>query len=329
MGEQWTTAIYGATGALGRELRVGLEGHDAPIARLVPVAGVRTAGEVVPWRGARNPVISAREVDLAGVDLAIVAVPAAVAATEIARLRERGVLVIDLSGARRTGPGEPLPVVWPEIGADALDEHPGGFALPGAAASTLAPVLHALAGAGFTPREVDVVELATAGDYGREGPEALSKQTVGLLSYSVFDAAPFREPLAFNVLDGATGDQAREARFVDEMQALLPTIPARYRLSTLLVPAFAGVAVQCTLRGDGTPPDPAALTAALEAHPDVELIAPGTALRDAMDADAVHVSPPRVDADGAVRVVAMADPLHRLGDRAARLVKRVLEEELW
>lgn len=329
MGETWTAAVYGATGALGKEVRVGLEGLEVAIEALVGVAGVRTAGEVISWRGDRRGVVAAAEVDLGAIDLAVIATPADVAREQIPRLRERGVLVIDLTGTCDAGSGEPLPVVWPHVATDALEHHPGGFALPGAAASTVAPVLHALAHAGVDITAIDVVELATAGDFGRPGPEALSKQTVGLLSYSVFDADPFREPLAFNVLDATAADAPRAARFAAEVGELLPTLEAPARLTTLFVPAFAGVACVCTLRTRGDVPESAVLDAALDAHPDLELIPDGAVLRDAMDADGVHVSPIRRDADGTLRVVAFADPLHRIGQRAAILVKHVLDEDLW
>lgn len=328
MAEEWTAAVYGATGALGREVRVGLEGHDVPFTRVVPVAGVRSAGEVVPWRGERRTVIAAREVDPSTLDYAFFAVPVEVAKAEIPALRARGVFVVDLSGARHAGGGDPLPVVWPELGEEALEDLPGGLALPGAAASTVAPIVDAVARAGVVIRAIDVVELASAGDAGREGPEALSKQTVGLLSYTVFDAAPFREPLAFSVLDAAAGEPARAARFADEMAALLPAISAPCRLTTLLIPAFAGVTVVCTLHTRGPVPSLADLAAALDAHPDLELVPEGAVLRDAMEADRVQLSPPRLDPDGTIRIVAVADPLHRIGDRAARLVKRVLAEDL-
>lgn len=329
MGDTCTAAVYGATGALGKEVRIGLEGLDVDIAALVSVAGVRSAGEAVPWHGGRRTVVGAREVDLATIDLAVVATPRDVAREEIPRLRERGIFVVDLSGARAAGPGDPLPVIWPHVAIDALEHHPGGFALPGAAASTVAPILHALVAAGVEITGVDVVELATAGDFGREGPVALSKQTVGLLGYKVFEPDPFREALAFNVLDANPGDESHAERFTDELHELLPALTVPLRLTTVFVPAFAGVAVTCTVRTAGDLPTDEALAKALDGHPDLELVPEGVVLRDAMDSDTVHVSPPRRDPDGTVRIVAVADPLHRIGQRAAILIKHVLDEELW
>jgi len=329
MGDTWTAAVYGATGALGTEVRVGLEGLEVPIDTLIGIAGVRSAGATIPWRGARSGVIGAHEVDLGGLDLAIVATPSDVAAAEIPKLRERGVLVIDLSGARAVGEGEPLPVVWPHVAIDALERHPGGFALPGGAASTVAPILHALLDAGVSIAGVDVVELATAGAFGRTGPEALSKQTIGLLGAKPFDDGPFREALAFNVVDAGEAEQERATRLEGELRELLPGLTARLSLTTIFVPAFAGLTVVCTIRTSGELAPTEDLNAALDGHPDLDLMADGAVLRDAMDGDTVQVSPIRRGDDGTLRIVAVADPLHRIGQRAAILIKHVLDEDLW
>lgn len=333
MAEALTVAVYGATGALGTEVRIGLEGASVDIDRLIPVAGVRSAGETVPWRGAQLAVVGPSEVPAGELDVAIFAAPSAVGRGEIPRLRHAGVLVIDLSAARpgdAEGGPAPLPVVWPGVATDALDHHPGGFALPCGPASTIAPLLGALIAAAVDPASVDVVELATASAFGREGAGALSKQTVGLLSYAVVDDGPFRDPLAFNVLDAAADDGAeRGARFAVELGELVPSAEVTARLTTVCVPAFAGVFLTCTVRTREPVTDLEAVVAALEAHPDLRLCPDGVALRDAIEADEVLVSAPRHDADGALVFALAADPLHRIGARVAALLERVDAEDLW
>lgn len=333
MAQTLTVAVYGATGALGTEVRIGLEGATLDIGRLIPVAGVRSAGVTIPWRGAQLPVVGASEVSPGDLDVAIFAAPREVAEREIPRLRHAGVLVIDASAARPDGSDgspEPLPILWPGVATDALDHHPGGFALPCGPASTVAPLLSALMGAGVDASSVDVVELTTAGAFGREGAGALSKQTVGLLSYAVVEGGPFRDPLAFNVTDATPEDPAaRGARFAFELAELVPAAEVDARLTTVCVPAFAGVFVTCTVRAREPVTELDAVLSALEAHPDLRLCPDGVALRDAIEVDEVLVSAPRRDSDGALVFTLAADPLHRIGARIAALLERVDAEDLW
>lgn len=327
MSDSLAVAIYGAAGALGREVRVGLEGSDLDLETLVFVGGVASTAAVIRWHGKDVSVIAPPALAPGSVDVAILAVPAAVAAAETARLRGHDVLVIDLSGGAEIA-GASLPVVWPPVASDALERHPGGFAIPGGAASTLAPVLQALASTGLSGALVDVVELVAASDAGARGSEALSRQSVGLLSFQLVDPAPFRDPLAFNVLTlDAAEDDARAARAERELRELVPAV-ARCRVTTLRVPAFVGTVVAITARFPGQRPDADALAAALADHPDVSLADGPIALRDAGESDVVLVTPPRVDGD-TVRLHAAADPLHRIGTRVAMTLELVANEDLW
>jgi len=331
MSNRWTVAVYGATGALGREVRVALEGSDVDIETLVPVAGVRSAGETVPWRGVHVPVIGAFEVDPAAVDVAVIAAPLAVAQAEIPRLREAGAYVVDLSGARDTPEG-PLPVLWPPLPIEDLEGLPGGFAIPCAPASTCAPAIDALCGAVGAPViAVDVVELASATDEGAAGAEALSRQTVAMLSYQIVEPAPFRDLLAFNTLSlPRERERARGARFKSELVALLPGLrAASVTLTTVHIPIFAGITAVCTLRFATPPTEVAPLRAAVGAHPDIVLTDEGPAARDAIELDEVLASSPRLGDDGSVSLVLTADPLHRAGLRVAALLERLAAEEIW
>ncbi|PIE19147.1 MAG: hypothetical protein CSA66_02945 [Proteobacteria bacterium] len=326
--ETWTVAVYGATGALGEEIRAGLEGVDVGLERLLPVAGVRSAGTTVPWRGAQVAVVGPGEVDPSAVDVAVLAAPRDVAAQAIPGLRDRGALVVDLTGARRVS-GEPLPVLWPKLADADLESHPGGFALPAGAASTAAPVVAALATLGRLS-EVSAVELVGATDAGRGGAEALSAQTVAMLSYKPVEAGPFRDVLAFNTLEEpAEAAEARQARFTDELRSLLPAVDARYRLTTVRVPVFSNTTVTVEARFGAAAPDVEAVTAALAAGVGLDLRPAGAALRDASDNDDVLVCAVRADDGGVVRMVLHADPLHRLGEATAALLERVVSEDLW
>jgi len=345
-------AIYGVTGALGREVQIALEVEHDGLGELIAVAGPRSAGQSVRWRGNEVEIIGPSEVELHNVDIAVFATSPEVAKAEAPKLLHAGAKVIDGSGSL---PGAPL--VWPRLASmKAVDfEVVSAVALPSGLASTLAPLVEALAAieALGVARvvTVDVVQLTAASAAGKSGIDALSKQAVGLLGFQpVIDPAPFSHLLAFNTLTSpASVDEVDETRLARELVLLVPQLPLAPSLVTLWTPAFSGLTLVITLRA-ATRFDEAALgalTQAIEAHPDlafadaqspveseddedgdgagavIAAVAPDAfALRDALDQDEVRLAPVSLTRDGALRVVAFADPLHRTALAAQELVAR-------
>ncbi|MCB9729865.1 MAG: hypothetical protein H6744_15505 [Deltaproteobacteria bacterium] len=329
--DRYSIGIWGATGALGREVLVALEGEGLPLERLVVVAGSRTAGETVSFGGRQLTVQAPAEVDVSALDAAILATPSDVADTWRQRLIDAGVLVIDASRAAERS--DALPLVWPALGLEALESHPGGIAVPGAAASTVAPVLAALAGTG-TIASVDLTVLLGAGSAGREGQETLSRQTLGLLGHRVPEEGPFGAVLAFNLVAGsahATGDgDPVEAETAEALRRLVPPLAAvRPRVSVVQVPVFSGVGASVTVRFTSPGPARDAVVAALDAPDHLLRVEGRLAARDAVELDEVMVGALRFDEDGAVRCFVAADALHRTGQAIASLLATIIAEDLW
>ncbi len=367
-------ALFGITGALGRELQAALEVDQDAIGRFIPVAGTGSAGASVTWRGASLPVVAPGAVDPSKVDIAALACPAIVARREGPRLVKAGVRVVDASGGLARTPvasglAGPARLRWPRLAScgDLADETV--IALPGDIASTLAPVLEALTaaaapGVGLLPPvvTVDAVVLRSAAAAGRRGVQALSSQAVALLNYQpVLDPAPFPAALAFSAVAPAQDEALlAEGTAADELLALLPALASvPIGIVPVLVSAFSGLAAVLTVRFRETP-SLARAEAALLAHPDVEAAAAlrdlddvdleddddsdaaptgrpaptaaedgargAAGLRDALDSDAVRVSSPSLGADGALRVVVMADPLHRTAAACETIIARWLAE---
>ncbi|MCC6622738.1 MAG: hypothetical protein IT385_15865 [Deltaproteobacteria bacterium] len=319
-------AIYGITGALGREVLAALEVDHEGIGALVPVAGPRSGGQSVRWRGASLPVLGAGDVDPASVDVAIFATPPDVVAREAPRILHAGGRVIDASGVLARA-ASPAPLVWPQLRTTAALDLGATTAvsLPGALASSLAPLLEVLAAAhdvGSLPAlaSVDVVALVAASSAGRAGIDALSRQTVGLLNYqSIVDAEPFPGVLAFDVLaDPAAQSVVAEERLRAELATLLPRLGAQPSLVALWVPALSGQALTLTL-GFGAAEGLAALVpilkAGLQAHPDLTLAteddahddAPREAAADGDAADDDEAIEPALDTRAALTMRAALD----------------------
>jgi len=357
--ETHNVAIYGITGALGRELLTALEVEHEGISELIAVAGAASAGQVVRWRGGALSVRGPGEVAAVDVDFALFATPSDAVSREAPRLLEAGARVLDASGVLASPPlprgmSTPAALAWPRLASfKALDlEAETAVALPGGAASTLAPVLDALVSGRSVVglpalKAVRGTVLLPASHAGKGGIDALSRQSVGMLNYQpALDPAPFPSLLAFNVVVPPPGSAVLfEARTLSELRRLVGGLdPVVIELQPLWIAAFSGLAVVLHLEFEGAV-DALSLEKVLDAHPDLELgPAPdepsldepdddepaldievpddepeALSLRDTLESDKVRVATPLFDGRN-VRLVLMADPLHRTAAAATSLL---------
>ncbi len=332
--DSFTLALYGAAGALGGQLRVALEGEGLPVSRLLAAGASRSAGSRVDWRGGSVPVLTATEVDALEPDVAILAVPDAVAEGRRERLMRAGTLVIDASPSGRSNSA--LPLIWPALNYDVLASHEGAFAVPGAVTTTVAPVAAALANLGRL-KALDVVAMLGASHSGAAGPEDLSAQTLALMNFRVPDPGVLGGELAFNVFVGSRLSADGGDAFEDELRAELPRLSPRFdgvdcHVTAVRIPVFAATAVTITARfDDDVEVDEARALAALRARADLEQGGADVALRDALDSDTILLGPPRVDPRRrVVRLVAFADATHRVAVAIAALLDRMHgDDDLW
>lgn len=325
-------AVYGATGALGREVLLSLEGHGLPVESLVAVGGTQSAGREAYWRSHPITVIGEQHVDVGELDVAILAVPAEAAEALRATLIDAGVFVVDLSA----GGGErPLPLVWPTFDLSGLETHPGGVSLPCGIAGALAPFLRALNTLG-TLADLDVTAMMSAQAAGRRGEEALSAQTVALLNQRLPTADVFGGVLAFNLLPrspaaiGAEDPVVRQA--LDELHRILPAAAeVKTTIRVMQVPVFAGLGLTVRVAFEGTPPTRAQLDACLEAIDELRPIPDEgrLALRDTMERDAVFLADLSLRDDGVLHAFVATDPLHRSAWASGAVLEHVLAEDLW
>jgi len=223
--------VVGATGAVGREMLRILEQRDFPLAELRPIASPRSAGKTVSFRGEDIPVTVIAEEAFDGLDLVVWDTPDEVAREWIPRVRDR-VVSVDKSAAFRLEPDVPL--VVPEINAEAARGHSGLLANPNCTMVTLlmplAP-LHRAAGA----RRVIASSYQSVSGAGAAGVEDLYEQLEKLLGdreavrRGDVDLPPgraFAHPIAFNVIPhvGGFDDLGRtseERRVANETNKIL------------------------------------------------------------------------------------------------------------
>ena len=114
-------AVVGATGLVGGVMLKVLEERGFSVRELLPVASARSVGSTVQFRGKQVPVIGMEDAVAARPDIALFSAGGGTSLEWAPRFAEAGCTVIDNSSAWRMDPNVPL--VVPEINADALAGH--------------------------------------------------------------------------------------------------------------------------------------------------------------------------------------------------------------
>ena len=217
-------AIVGATGAVGLEFLAVLAARDFPLRDLRLFASPRSAGSRLPFRGEHLPVEPLSEAGLAGVELALFSAGGAVAREWAPRAVAAGAVVVDNSSAFRLD--AEVPLVVPEVNAEALRGHRGVIANPNCSTILLALALGPLHRAAGLRRAVVSTYQAASG----AGQQAMLELRSSLQAVLAGEPAPapraLPQPLAFNVFpqvdvfmpDGYTKE---EDKLLYEMRKIL------------------------------------------------------------------------------------------------------------
>ncbi len=213
-------AVVGASGVVGRTMLEVLERQ--PISDEMPVlyGSARSQGSTLDFRGARLPVRLLGEDALAPCDVALFSAGSAVSRRFAPRFVEQGTTVIDNSSAFRME--RDVPLVVPEINAEAIPERPGIIANPNCSTIILLLALHPLCRLG--PCRCFVATYQAVSGAGRAGLDALRREQRG----GAFErGSPFPFPIAQNLFpwigdiseeDGAT---AEECKMAEESRKIL------------------------------------------------------------------------------------------------------------
>lgn len=218
-----TVAIVGATGAVGGELLEVLDKRGFPVERLVPLASERSAGTLVTFRGDRIPVSALAADRFAGVDIAFFSAGATRSREFAPAAKEHGALVVDNSSAFRMNPEVPL--VVPEVNAEAMAGHQGIIANPNCVAAILAVALAPLERVAAIKRLV-VSTYQSASGAGARAMQDLEAQTRDYLEGRPVVPKVLKHPFAFNLFshDSAVEDNGyngEENKVCNEVRKIL------------------------------------------------------------------------------------------------------------
>ena len=125
-----SVAIVGATGAVGTELLGCLERRGFPLSRIKLLASPRSAGRSLQFQGRDVLIDTLTPMSFEGVDVALFSAGSAVSKEHA---RRAATIVIDNSSAFRMD--EDVPLVVPEVNADALAGHHNLIANPNCTAA--------------------------------------------------------------------------------------------------------------------------------------------------------------------------------------------------
>lgn len=303
MSHSFDIAVVGATGTVGETIVQILEEREFPVAGLHLLASSESAGHSVPFRGKNVRVREVDEFDFSKVRLAFFAAGPAISRSFAARATAASCSVIDLSGAF---PVSQAPLVVPEVNANVLTADSAAthlIASPSASATAVAMALAPLRNL-LDIQQVSVTACLAVSAQGREAVAELARQTTELLNVRPLETGFFDRQMAFNMLAqvGApdeSGHLPLERRLVTELRELLDTPSLKVSASCVQVPVFFGDSFTVSLHS-ASRIDLAAVNAALETAPGVELVEAGdypTPVGDAVGQDAVYIGRVRLGID--------------------------------
>jgi aspartate-semialdehyde dehydrogenase len=236
----YVVAVAGATGAVGREMVEILEQRKFPVSDLVLLASERSEGERLEFNG-RNVAVrrlakdSFKDVDIAlfsaGAGRSLEFAPAAV---------KSGAVVIDNSSAFRMDPKVPL--VVPEVNADAITGHTGIIANPNCSTIGMVVALKPIHDAAVIKRVV-VTTFQSVSGTGKKAMDELAQQTVSLLNFRDVETNVYPHQIAFNCLPHIdsfldNGYTREEMKMANETKKIMADESIRVTATAVRVPVF-------------------------------------------------------------------------------------------
>ena len=280
-------AVVGATGQVGGVMRRMLDERGFPVASIRFFASARSAGRVLPWRGAEVEVEDVATADLGGIDIALFSAGGSTSREQAPRFAQAGAIVIDNSSAWRRDPNVPL--VVSEVNGEAVDHTPKGIiANPNCTTMAAMPVLKPLHDAAGLRRLIVSTYQAVSGS-GLAGVAELEGQVRAVIGQDIaaltHDGAAvtfpapvkYLRPIAFNVLpvagslvDDGSFETDEEQKLRHESRKILDIPDLLVSGTCVRVPVFTGHSLSINAEF-ARPLSVAQATELLAAAPGVEL----------------------------------------------------------
>jgi aspartate-semialdehyde dehydrogenase len=236
--KQYTVAVVGATGLVGRKMIQVLEEHHFPVKELVPLASERSAGKEVQFNGKMWKVQTLRPDSFRGVEIALFSAGGSISKEFAPHAVKHGTLVIDNSSAFRMEPDVPL--VVPEVNRKEIFTHKGIIANPNCSTIQMVVALKPLHDR-YKIRRIVVSTYQSVTGAGKRGIEQLEKE---ILKENV-ENPKFPHPIAFNVVPHIDvfledGYSREERKMMEETRKIMGDQSIRVTATCVRVPVVGG-----------------------------------------------------------------------------------------
>lgn len=237
----YSVAIVGATGAVGRELMIGLEERDFPVGELKLLASARSHGKYLPFKDREIMVEECTKDSFTDIDIVLFAggSQSKAFARDAARA---GAIVIDNSSAFRMDPEVPL--VVPEVNPEDLKWHKGIIANPNCSTIQMVVALKPLHDKAKIKRIIVSTYQAVSGA-GKEAIDELEEQVRdygnGKTDAAQWKSEAFPYPIAFNLIPHIdvfteNGYTKEEMKMVNETRKMFHDDTIAINATTVRVP---------------------------------------------------------------------------------------------
>ena len=233
-------AILGATGAVGTELLELLESRQFPLASLILVASPRSAGKTFQFRGESLEVQAVEASAFKNCDLVLASAGGAITKQRAETIKAAGAVIVDNSSAFRMVPDVPL--VVPEINADAAAKHQGIIANPNCTTILMGVAIYPLHCIQPIQRIV-VSTYQSASGAGAMAMEEVKQQSRDILDGKVPKPEILPYPLAFNLFPHNSPITANhyceeEMKMVNETRKIFDAPDLRITATCVRVPVL-------------------------------------------------------------------------------------------
>src|SRR5690625_2960859 len=226
----YNVAVVGATGAVGQKILKILEEKHFPINQLKPLSSARSAGKKIHFNDEEITIEEATPESFKDIDIALFSAGGSITEKLAAHAVKAGAIVVDNTSAYRMDPNVPL--VVPEVNANALKDHQGIIANPNCSTIQMVAALKPIQEAFGLSRIVVSTYQAVSGA-GWEAVEELENQTKQHVNQEEMtaDILPVGSdekhyPIAFNALPQIdvfeeNGYTAEEMKMINESKKIL------------------------------------------------------------------------------------------------------------
>jgi aspartate-semialdehyde dehydrogenase len=237
---KYVVAIAGATGAVGREMLEILEERNFPVSDLVLLASERSEGERLEFGGKSRTVKRLTKDSFGGVDIALFSAGSERSLEFVPAAVQSGAVVIDNSSAFRRDPKVPL--VVPEVNADAVARHTGIIANPNCSTIAMVVALKPIHDAAKI-RRIIVTTFQSVSGTGKKAIDELAQQTVALLNFRDVETKVYPHQIAFNCIPHIdsfleNGYTREEMKLADETKKIMGDDSIRVTATAVRVPVF-------------------------------------------------------------------------------------------